>query len=319
MSTLHEVAAACTASLIAFTAGFASAQEFPNKPIRIVTGAAGGGSDFGARLIAQGISASLGQQVIVDNRGGIIPNEVVSKSPPDGYTLLFSGQSLWIVPLMQSAPYDPIRDFSPVAIATSSPNVLVVHPSLRVKSVKELIALARSRPGELNYGSGAAGSAPHLAMELFKNMAGLKIVWVPYKGVALAFTDLLGGQLQVMFPAIGLVTPHIKAGRVIVLAVTSAEPTALIPGYPTVAASGLPGFVVASVDGVLAPAKTPAAIINRLNQEIVRYLNTADAKKRFFDSGGDVVAGSAEEFAAIIKSETAIWGKVIKEAGIRTE
>src|SRR5262249_27993951 len=154
------------------------------------------------------------QPVIVDNRGGIIPNEVVAKSPPDGYTVLFSGQSLWIVPLMQTAPYDPIRDFAPVTMASSAPNALVVHPSTRVKSVKELIALAKARPAQLNYGSGAAGSAPHLSGELFKNMAGVNIVWVPYKGVAPAFTDLLSGQLQVMFPAIGLVTPHIKAGRV---------------------------------------------------------------------------------------------------------
>ena len=306
--------------LIALGAGAAYSQIYPTKPVRIVTGAAGGGSDFASRLIAQGLSGPLGQPVIVDNRGGaLLSQEAVAKAPPDGYTLLFTGQSFWVTPLLQVTPYDPVRDFAPISIATSAPNALAVHPSLPVKSVKELIALAKARPGDINYGAGGPGSAPTLTMELFKAMAGVNIVRVPYKAIAQAATDLVAGHVQVMFPAIGLVTPHVASGKLKVLAVTSAKPTALLPGVPTVAATGLPGFAMVTPDGILAPAKTPAVIINRLNQEIVRHLSTAEAKKRFLDTGVDVVGSTPEEFAAFIKSDMATLGKVIKDAGIKPD
>jgi tripartite-type tricarboxylate transporter receptor subunit TctC len=254
--------------------------------------------------------------VIVDNRTSLLSAEVVGKAAPDGYTVLFTGQSFWIVALLQNVPYD-LRDFSPVAIATSAPNALATHPSLPAKSVKDLIALAKARRGEINYGATGPGSAPTLAMELFKSMAGVDIMRINYKGIAEATAATVAGEVQVMFPAAALVAPHAVSGKLRVLAVTSAQPMALLPGTPTVAASGLPGYVVVSVDGILAPARTPVAIINRLNQEIVRHLNTADAKKRFLDTGAEVVASTPEEFAATLKAETATWSKVIKDAGIR--
>ena len=308
--------------MIVAGSGAASGQDYPSKPVHIVTVAAGGGSDIAARLIAQGISGSLGQNVVVENRpgaSGVIATMTVLKAPPDGYTLLFTGQSFWVVPLMKRTDYDPARDFSPVAWATSSPNALVVHPSLPVKNVKELIAIAKARPGALNYGSGSVGSAPHLTAKLFESMTGTKMVHVPYKGAAAAITDLIAGQLQLMFPSVGAVTTHVESGRLKALAVTSAQSTALLPGVPTVAASGLPGFVIATIDGVFAPAKTPPAVINRLSREIVRYLRTEKAKQQFLNAGAEAVGGSPEEFAAAVKSDTVIWAKVIERAGIRAD
>jgi tripartite-type tricarboxylate transporter receptor subunit TctC len=305
--------------LLILSISVASAQVYPSKPIRIVTAAVGGGSDFASRLIAQGVSGPLGQPVIVENRPTFIAIETVAKAPPDGYTVFYGGSTLWISPFLQDVSWDPLRDFTPVVLATVSANTLVVHPSLPVNSVKELIAFARARPGALNYGAGGSGSTPHLTAELFKLMAGVDIVRVPYKGVAQAVTDLISGQLQVMFPATALVAPHVASGRLKALAVTSAQPTALLPGLPTVAASGLPGFVSESIDGIVAPAKTPAAIVNRLNQEVARYINTPEAKQRFLDTGVEVVRRSPEEFAAAIKSDMAVWGKIIKDARIRAD
>ncbi|MBI4189464.1 MAG: tripartite tricarboxylate transporter substrate binding protein [Betaproteobacteria bacterium] len=299
-------------------AGVVSGQEFPNKPIRMVTSPPGGGADFASRLIAQGLSGPLGQQVIVDNRGGIIPMEIVSKAPPDGYTLLLSA-SLWLTPLLQNTPYDPVRDFSPITLVGNSPNVLVVHPSLPVKSVKELIALAKARPGELNYASGATGASTHLAAESFKSMAGVDIARIPYKGNGPALNALIGGQVQLMFATAGSVTPHLKSGRLKGLAVTSARPSALAPGLPAVTTSGLAGYESAAPYGIFAPAGTPATLINRLNQEIVRVLKQADVKDRFFNSGIEIVGSSPEGLAATVKSEMARSGKVIKDAGIRAE
>jgi tripartite-type tricarboxylate transporter receptor subunit TctC len=300
-------------------AGMVFGQNYPNKPIRIVASAAGGSGDFAARLIGQGLSGALGQQVVVDNRGGIIPGEIVSKAPPDGYTLLIDAASFWIGPLLQETPYDPVKDFAPVTLTDSAPNVLVVNPSLPVKSVKELIALAKARPGELNYGSSSTGSSPHLAAELFNMMAGVKIVRVPFKGSGPAVISLLGGQVQLMFATAGSVAPHVKSGRLRALAVASLQPSALAPGLPTIAASGVPGYEAVAFEGMFAPAKTPVAIIDRLNQEIVRVLNKAEVKERFFNAGVETVGSTPEEFAAAIKSNVAKWGKLIKEAGIRDE
>jgi len=301
-------------------AGVASGQNFPNKPIRIVTSEAGGGNDVQARLIAQGLTGALGEQVIVENRpSGIIPGDIVSKAQPNGYTLLLYNNALWTGPLIQSTPYDAVKDFSPIVAVAKAANVLVVNPALPIHSVAELVALAKAKPGELNYGSSGTGASNHLAAELFRVMAGINIVRINYKGAGPALTALLAGEIQLMFPTAGAVAPHIRTGRVRVLAVTSAEPTALAPGVPTVAASGLPGYESISIYGIFAPAGTPRALIDKLNREIVRLLNRADIKEKFFNAGMETMGGSPEQLAATVKSEIARVGRVIKQAGIRSE
>jgi tripartite-type tricarboxylate transporter receptor subunit TctC len=301
-------------------AGVASGQNFPNKPIRIVTSEAGGGNDVQARLIAQGLTGALGEQVIVENRpSGIIPGDIVSKAQPNGYTLLLYNNALWTGPLIQSTPYDAVKDFSPIVAVSKAANVLVVNPALPIHSVAELIGLAKAKPGELNYGSSGTGASNHLAAELFRVMAGINIVRINYKGAGPALTALLAGEIQLMFPTAGAVAPHIRTGRVRVLAVTSAEPTALAPGVPTVAASGLPGYESISIYGIFAPAGTPRVLIDKLNREIVRLLNRADIKEKFFNAGMETMGGSPEQLGATVKSEIARVGRVIKQAGIRSE
>ena len=299
----------------------ALSQSYPNKPVRMVVSGIAGSSNFAARLIAQGLTGALGQQVIVDGReGGVVVSELVAKAAPDGYTLLLNGSALWLLPFMRSnVPYDPVKDFSPITLAISTPNILVVHPSVPINSVKDLIALAKARPGELNCATGNAGTSNHLAAELFKAMTGVNIMRIPYKGIAPALNDLISGQVQLMFGAAAAVTQHIKSGRLRAVAVTSAQPSALAPGLPTVAAAGVPGYASVAIFGVLAPAKTPAAIIKRLHQDITRVLNTAEVRTRFFNSGSEVVASTPDEFAAAIKSEMAGLGKLITDAGIRDE
>jgi tripartite-type tricarboxylate transporter receptor subunit TctC len=236
----------------------ASAQNYPNKPIRLVTAEAGGGADFLARLIAQGLAAGFGQQVIVDNRGaasGVVAADTVAKAPPDGYTLLAIGSVLWLTPFLQdSVGYDPVKDFAPVSITARSVNILVVHPSIAATSVKELLAFARSKPGQLNCASGATGSSNHLAAELFRSMSGVDFVRIPYKGSGPALNDLLGGQVQMMFPTSAAGLPHVKSGRLRALAVTSLKPSTLAPGLPTVAESGVPGYESVVMYALLAPA-----------------------------------------------------------------
>lgn len=307
--------------LLAVGAGVASGQDYPNKPVRMVTAAPGAAGDFVARLVALGLTDSWGQQVIVENRGGsgVIPIEIVAKALPDGYTLLVFGSTLWLLPFIQKVSYNPISDFSPITLAAITPLLLVVHPSLPVKSITELIALAKSRPGELNYASGISGSATHLPAELFKAMAGVNIVRVAYKGGAPAISALIGGEVQVMFATASGAGPHVSSGRLRALAVTSAQPSALFPDLPTVAASGLPGYDAASIMCIFAPAKTPAALVGRLNREIVRVLNKADVKERFIKAGSEVVASSPRELAAAMKADMATMGKVIRDAGIRAQ
>lgn len=311
------------AGLGALCVGAAFGQNYPVKPVRIVTAEPGGGNDFAARVLAQGLTRSLGQQVIVDNRGGAggaIAAEVAAKAPPDGYTLLLYAGNIWTIPLLRkNVPYDFVADFAPVTWVARSPNTVVVHPSLPVQSVKELIALAKARPGQLNYASGGSGSSTHLSVELFKSMAGVNIVRVPYKGNGPALNDLIAGQVQVMFVTAATVTPHLTSGRLKALAVTSAEPSVLAPGLPTVAASGLPGYDSISIYGLFAPSRTPAAIIRLLNQESAQFLKTAEVKERFFKAGVETVGSSPEEFAAVIKSDMTKMAKVIRDAGIREE
>ena len=290
-------------------------QDYPTRPIRVVTSGAGGSSDFASRLIAPALTGSVGQQVVVDNRGNTA-GEIASRAPPDGYTLLVDGASHWIGPLLQNAPYDAIKDFSPLTLVARAPHVLVVHPSVAASSVKELIAMAKASPGKLNYGSGGAGGATHLAVELFRARTGVDFTRVNYKGSGAAVNALIGGEVQLMITSVSSVSAQIKAGKLKVLALTTAQPSALLPGVPTAAASGVPGFVSVSMTGMFAPAKTPAAIIGRLNQEIVRILNRPDMKERFLNSGVEPVGSSPEELMADMKAEIATWGKVIKDAGL---
>ena len=305
--------------LLALYGAVAHAQDYPNKPIRIVTSEPGGGSDLTARVLAQGMAAGLKQSLVVENRPSNILGGMVARALPDGYTLLLSGGSFMIGPLLQKSAYDVVRDFAPITLAATAPNVLVVHASLPAKSVQELVALARAKPGQLNYASTAAGGISHLAAELLKSMAGINILRVPYKGTGQAANDLLSGQVQIMFLAIGTAEPHVKTGKLTALAVTSATPSALAPGLPTVAASGLPGYEAGIMFGLYAPAKTPVSIVNRLNVEAGQVLHRAEVKEKLLNAGVEVVGGRAQEFAAAIKSELARTNKVIKDAGIRED
>jgi tripartite-type tricarboxylate transporter receptor subunit TctC len=309
-------------SLLILCSGSVSGQTYPSKPIRIITIGVGGGLDNAARLIAQELSVSLGS-VIVENRGGAggaISIETAAKAAPDGYTLLVQGSSLWFLPFMRdTATWDPVKDFTPITLVGSAPNILVVHPSLPVKSVKDLTNLAKAKPGQLNFSSTGAGAVTHLAGELFKAMAGVTMVHVPYRAGGLALSALISGEVEIMFPSASTAAPHIKFGRLRALALTSAQPSVLLPGLPTVAASGLPGYECTSMYGVWAPANTPSTIVARLNQEIVRALNKPQVKKQFLAYGVETVGSSPEEFAKTIKTDMAVLGKVIKNARIRVE
>ena len=322
MPKLMDITWMMTIAIAATHAIAAVAQQYPHKSIRVLTSQPGGGSDLAARTIAQGITGNLGQPVIVDNRGsGTLSGSIVAKAPADGYTLLMQTSSLWTGQLISPAktPFDVLRDFAPITLASIAPTVLVVPPSLPANSVRELIALAKAKPAELNYASGNTGSSAHLAAELFKHMAGVNIVRVNYKGTGQALTDLMGGQVQVMFSVTGAATAQIKAGKLKALAVSGAKPSTMMPGLPTVAASGVPGFEAVSMFSVFAPAKTPNAIIERLNQEIVRVVNRVDVKEKFLGVGVESVGSTPQELGAAIKSEMARLGKMIKEAGIRED
>jgi tripartite-type tricarboxylate transporter receptor subunit TctC len=295
----------------------ALAQTFPTRPVRLLTGGAGGGNDIAARLIAEGLSARLGQQVIVENRpSGFIPGETVAKAKPDGYTIVLSGRSHWMAPLsVDKAPYDPLEDFAAITLPVTTPNVLAVHPSLPVKSVKDLIALAKARPGELNYGASGQGSGPHLAGALFNRMAGVKIVRINYRGMGAVYTDLMSGQVHIAFGSAPGVMPLVQAGRLRGIAVTSATPSPLAAGLPTIAATGLPGYDFTSPFGVFAPAGTPRAIVTRLNEEILRVLASADAKERFFKAGMEIVGSTPEELDKLVRTEVKELGSMMKEQG----
>jgi tripartite-type tricarboxylate transporter receptor subunit TctC len=294
-------------------------QNYPNRPIRVITSLPGGGSDVTLRLIAPGISSSLGQPVVIENRPSNLTGEIVARALPDGYTWLIDGGGLWITPLLQKTPYDVMKDFSPVSLVSSSPNVIVVHPSVPANSVSELIALAKAKPGALNFGSAGQGSSPHLAAELFKSMTGVNMVHIPFKGAGPAVVDLLGGQIQLMFASAASIMPSVKAGKLRAFAVTTAQPSQIVPGLPTIASSGLPGYDAATLIGMFVPAKTPAAIIQRINQDAVRSLNQPDIKDKLASAGAEVVGNTPEEFMARLKSELAKWGKVIKDANIRID
>ena len=315
----------CAATLLAwwaavFAAAPTFAQSFPRKPIRLYTAEAGGGLDFTTRVVATPLSAALGRPVVVSNHGGgSFAGEIVAKAPPDGYSVLVYGSNVWLSPFLRDdVPWDPVKSFTPVTLITRGPNLLVVHPALPVRSVKELIALAKARPGELNYASGSTGSSPHLAAELFKSLAHVNIVRISYRGNALAYADVLRGEVPVIFPTPASVAPHLKSGKLRALAVTTKERSRLFPGLPAIAET-VPGYEAATLVGAFVPTGTPATIIARLNQEIAGVLNTAEVRQRFTAIGTEPAPSSPEEFGALVKSEMARLGKVIREAGIRDQ
>lgn len=300
----------------ALCAAAASGQEYPARAIRIVTAPAGGGNDFSARILARGISGPLGQQVIVDNRPTVLAPEIVAKAASDGYTMLLNGSSHWIGPFVERVSYDPLKDFAPVSLVDRTPVILVVHPSLPVKSVKQLIELARARPGELNFSSGAPGTSNYLGGVLFNHYAGVDIVRIPYKGAAPAMTAVMSGETQIMFASPGGSMPHVKSGRLRALAVGSERPSELAPGLPTIAESGVRGYVCETLHALFFPAGTPAAIVTRVHQEVDRYLRSPEGKDQFIKGGVEAVSSTPEQLTATMKSEMATIGKVLKAAGV---
>jgi len=303
----------------------AAADAYPARPIRFVVAfPPGGGTDIIARSIAQKLAERLAQQVVVDNRpgaGGNIGTDIVAKSAPDGYTLLMgsAGPLAINASLFDKMPFDPIRDLAPVTLAASTPNVLVVHPSLKAATVNELIALAKARPGEINFASSGHGTPAHLAGELFNSMAGVKLVHVPYKGAAPALADLLGGQVQLMFSTMPPALPHVKDGKLRALAVTSSKRSRAMPELPTVDEVALPGFEANTWHGVVVPAGTPAAIVARLNREIVAILHLPEVVERLSGQGAEALGSTPEEFAAYIRSESVKWAKVVRDSGAKAE
>jgi len=310
----------------AFAAGTAQAQPaaYPAKPLRmIVPYAPGGATDIVARILTPHMIENLGQQIVIENRPGgatMGGTDAVAKAPADGYTLLMANIALGANPsLFRSVPYDTVKDLVPVSLIVTVPTLLVVHPSVTARSVAELIAYAKTRPGALNYGSAGNGSANHLTMEVFKSMAGIDVVHVPYKGGAPAIADLVGGQVTMMFASALASLPHVKSGRLVALGVSSAARNPVMPEVPTVGESGLPGFEVSEWQMLLAPAGTPAPIIDRLHREAVRSLAYADVRERIAGLGSTVVGSTPAEAAAFLKAEVARWAEVARRAGIKAQ
>jgi len=305
-------------------AGGAMAQPYPAKPIRIIAGfPPGSGADITARVIGARLSEALGQQIVVENRPGAGSNiaaEIAAKSPADGYTLFIGTVANTInATLYAKLPFDFARDFAPVVLTTAAPNVLVVHPSVPAKSVKELIALAKSRPGQLNFASAGTGTAPHLSAELFSAMAGVRMVHIPYKGSPPAVTDLLAGEVALMFSPSSTVLPHVKTGRLRALAVTTAARLPSLPELPTVAESGLKGYETITWFGFVAPARTPPAVVTRLNAEIVKVLGMPEVRNLFASQGIETLGGTPDHFAGYIRDEIAKWAKAIRLSGAKAE
>jgi tripartite-type tricarboxylate transporter receptor subunit TctC len=313
------------AVLAAIAAGCANAQApYPTKPVRVVVpSSAGGGTDIIARIVAPKLTQALGQQVVIDNRPGagtMIGGELVAKAPPDGYTLLMCVSTLATNPVIyRKVPYNALTDFAPITRVLTAPNILVVHPSLPPRNVKELIAFAKARPGQINFGSAGLGTNPHLSMELFLSMTGLTMVHVPYKGSAPAIVDLLAGHIVVMTATALTGIPHVRAGRLRALGVTGDKRMPAAPDIPTIAEAGVPGYEAVQWYGLVAPANTPREVIARLNREMVTILQAPDVKEKFAADGADPAGTSPEEFGRYIKAETEKWQKVAKAAGIKPE
>jgi len=320
---MRRIAAALFVA-IAFSGG-AAAQAWPEKPVRFVVGfTPGGPSDILARALGQKLSEIWTQQMVIENRpgaGGNIAAELVAKSAGDGYTWLLGNNSILATnqSLYARLGYDPVKDFAPVALVAIQPNILVVNPDVPAHSVKELIALARAKPGELNYASSGSGAAAHLAGELFKAMTGVQMVHVPYKGAQPALTDVIAGQAQLMFATSASVIPYIKAGRLRALAVTTAQRSASVPDLPTVSEAGVPGFEAITWHGVVVPAATPQPLVVRLNADIVKVLHMRDLRERLESLGAEVAPGTPRDFAEYIAREIPKWAKVVKDSGARAE
>ena len=322
---MRSVIVRCIAAASLAASSLAFAQGYPAKPIHfIVPYPAGGPLDTVARLLAQKVSESVKEPVVVENKpgaGGNIGADAVAKSPPDGYTILMGAVATHAInpTLYANIPYDPVRDFAPITQVASTPNVLVVNPSLPVSSVKEFIAYAKAHPGELNFGSGSTGSAGHLAGELFDTMAGVKMVHVPYKGAGPAMQDLIGGQIQLMFDNLASSLGQIRAGRVKALAVTTAKRSSLAPELPTIAESGLPGFDISTWFGVFAPGGTPPEVVRRLHDEFVKALDAPDVRAAMLKLGAEPVGNTPAQFAAYIHAEAQKYAKVIKASGAKVD
>lgn len=302
----------------------AAAQNYPDKPIRVILSVpAGATPDVTARLLTPGLYHMLGQQLVVDNRpgaGGLIGAEIASKAAPDGYTVFISSPgALTILPHLRKVPYDTLRDFAPVSLISIGPFVLITHPAFPAKSVKELIALAKAQPGKFNYASAGNGVANHLAMELFKQMAGVDIVHVPYKGAPQAVTDVLAGNMNMMFNSIAPIMGYIKAGRVRVLGIASPKRSPQLPDVPTISEAGVPGFQAVNWFGMFVPAKTPQRIITRLNEAVVKVLRTDETRSQFAKLGADVVGSTPQEFAAFVRRDLEQYAKIVKLSGAKLD
>jgi tripartite-type tricarboxylate transporter receptor subunit TctC len=322
---LSGLARACLLALAAAFSGSALAQAWPSRPLKlIVPYPPGGSADILARAIGQKLADGLGQSVIVDNRPGAgtaIGAEATAKATPDGYTIMLGTVSSHAInpALTPGLKYDPVKDFAPVSMVALIPFVLLVHPSLPARNVRELIALAKAKPGSLNFSSAGSGTSNHLAGELFKSMTGTFMVHIPYKGSAPALTDLLAGQVNLMFDLVLTAQPHVKSGAARALAVTGLERSASLPNVPTVAESGVPGFEVSAWFGFFAPAGTPAAIVTALNAETVKAMRAPDLRERLAGQGADAVSSTPEQFAAYVKDELAKWTGVVKASGMKAD
>ena len=302
----------------------AAAQAWPSRPVHVVVPyPAGGPNDIIVRMVGKRLGETLGQPVVVENRpgaGGNIGTDSVAKSAPDGYTLVSVGPGALIInPLLGKVPYDTMRDFAPVTIMAVAPNALVAHPSFPAKTVKDLIALAKQKPGAINYASGGSGSTPHLAAALFAVMAGVQLTHVPYKGTGPATADLVGGQVQIAFLGIPTVLPHIRSGKLRVLAVTGTKRSPELPDVPTVAEAGVPGYELSPWYGLLAPAGTPSAVVARLAADATKVVREPAMREQLVAQGAAPAGGTPEEFARTLRSDAALWKKVVKEAGIRAD
>ena len=305
------------------TAGHASEPSYPTKPIRMLVGfSPGGATDVAARIIGKKLSEAWNQQIVIDNRagaGGLVAFEMTARANPDGYTLLATSPSFAIQPSIAARlPFDPIRDFAPITEACSAPYLLVLYPGIEARSVKELIGLAKANPGKINYASGGIGSAQHLTAELFRLMAGIQIVHVPYKG-AVSVPDVIAGRIQMLFSGVPQALPHVQGGRLRALAVTTPARSPAVPDVPTVAEAGVPGFDVTVWYGILATGRTPKPIIDKLNGEIVRALQSADVRQQLTSLGLEPVGNTPGQFGAKIRTEMAQWAQVVKQAGIKAE
>ena len=312
-------------AVLVFAATAAIAQPYPSKPTRmIVPYPPGGSADILARAIGAKVGEGLGQPVVIDNRPGagtIIGTEATAKSAPDGYTFMLGTVSSHAInpALNPKLPFDPVKDFTPLALVASIPFAMIVHPSVPAKSVQEFVALAKARPGQINYSSAGNGTSNHLAGELLKSMAGIDLVHVPYKGSAPALNDLIAGQVSLMFDLVLTAAPHIKSGAARGLAVTGAKRSAVLPELPTVAETGLPGYEVSAWFGIFAPAGLPQPVARRLNAELVKVMREPDLKQRLASLGADPLTSTPEEFSAYLRSEIEKWAKVVKASGMKVD